>query len=221
MKQHLIKNNFSAGELAPTLYTRTDIQQYANGAKELTNVIPLVEGGVKKRPGTYFLSLATNAHRLVPFIVNSSDTFALIFRDGFIDVFNPRTKSIITSIISPYTASQIHDIQYVQYRYEMFLTHNEVPVYRFMCNENFANWQLIQFVYSHAPTDSENARFPFRKGKPSGKDVGAQISFTLSGVNGWVGTQTYLVGDVISYSGAYYQATKDSTNKQPNTEASY
>lgn len=221
MKQHLIKNNFSAGELAPTLYTRTDIQQYANGAKELTNVIPLVEGGVKKRPGTYFLSLAENSHRLVPFIVNSSDTFALIFRDGFIDVFNPRTKSIITSIISPYTASQIHDIQYVQYRYEMFLTHNEVPVYRFMCNENFANWQLIQFVYSHAPTDSENARFPFRKGKPSGKDVGAQISFTLSGVNEWLTTQTYLVGDVISYVGAYYQATQDSTNKQPNTETSY
>lgn len=33
MKQYVIKNNFSAGELAPTLYTRTDIQQYANGAK--------------------------------------------------------------------------------------------------------------------------------------------------------------------------------------------
>lgn len=221
MKQHLIKNNFSAGELAPTLYTRTDIQQYANGAKELTNVIPLVEGGVKKRPGTYFVSLAENAHRLVPFIVNSGDTFVLIFRDGFIDVFNPRSKTIIKSIVSPYTASQIHDIQYVQYRYEMFLTHNEVPVHRFMCNEKFENWQLIQFVFSHAPTDSENARFPFRKGKPSGKDVGAQISFTLSGVNAWLTTQTYLVGDVILYSGAYYQATKDSTGKQPNTETGY
>ena len=46
MKQYIMKNNFSVGELAPTLYTRTDIQQYANGAKTLRNVIPLVEGGV-------------------------------------------------------------------------------------------------------------------------------------------------------------------------------
>ena len=52
MKQYIMKNNFSAGELAPTLYTRTDIQQYGNGAKTLRNVIPLVEGGVRKRPGT-------------------------------------------------------------------------------------------------------------------------------------------------------------------------
>ena len=55
MKQYIMKNNFSAGELAPTLYTRTDIQQYANGAKTLKNVIPLVEGGVRKRPGTLYL----------------------------------------------------------------------------------------------------------------------------------------------------------------------
>ena len=54
MKQYIMKNNFSAGELAPTLYTRTDIQQYSNGAKTLKNVIPLVEGGVRKRPGTIF-----------------------------------------------------------------------------------------------------------------------------------------------------------------------
>ena len=39
MKQVITKNNFSAGELSPTLCTRTDIQQYANGAKTLKNVI--------------------------------------------------------------------------------------------------------------------------------------------------------------------------------------
>ena len=72
MKQVITKNNFSAGELSPTLYTRTDIQQYANGAKTLKNVIPLVEGGVRKRPGTLYLSEQVSAVRLIPFVVNSS-----------------------------------------------------------------------------------------------------------------------------------------------------
>ena len=78
MKRTIIKNNFSAGELAPTLYTRTDIQQYSNGAKTLTNVIPLVEGGVRKRPGTFFLAEKAGAVRLIPFVVSSENSFMQI-----------------------------------------------------------------------------------------------------------------------------------------------
>ncbi len=49
VKAVLIKNNFSSGELSPLLTTRTDVQQYNNGAKALTNIIPLIEGGVEWR----------------------------------------------------------------------------------------------------------------------------------------------------------------------------
>ena len=82
MKQYIMKNNFSAGELAPTLYTRTDIQQYSNGAKTLKNVIPLVEGGVRKRPGTIFKYTISTAVRLIPFVVNSDNSFLLALNPG-------------------------------------------------------------------------------------------------------------------------------------------
>ena len=189
MKQVITKNNFSAGELSPTLYTRTDIQQYGNGAKTLKNVIPLVEGGVRKRPGTLFLSEQVGAVRLIPFVVNSDNTFLIVFKPNIVEIVNPKSLEVLESIVSPYTESQIHDIQFVQYRYEMYLTHSEVPVPRLLCDTAFDNWQLNQFVYTHLPTDSENARFPFRKGKPSGKDIGALVSFTLSSYNNWVSTQ--------------------------------
>src|SRR5690606_41411716 len=68
----------SAGELAPALYTRTDIQQYSNGAKRIKNLFPLVEGGVRKRPGTFNRGLMEGgAIRLIPFIVNSANVYLL------------------------------------------------------------------------------------------------------------------------------------------------
>lgn len=221
MKQYIMKNNFSAGELAPTLYTRTDIQQYANGAKTLRNVIPLVEGGVRKRPGTFHVGIVPNAVRLIPFVVSSDQSYMLIFRPLAIDIYNPRTKTFVANVVTPYTAEQIPDIQFVQYRYEMFFTHKDVPVQRFRSSMDFTAWEFNQFVYTHAPTDSENARTPFRKGKPSGKDVGAFVSFVLDILNTWLNTTAYIVGDVIQYSGKIYQATKDGTGQQPDISPSY
>jgi hypothetical protein len=217
MKTVVMKNNFSAGELAPALYTRTDIQQYSNGAKRLQNVFPLVEGGVRKRPGTFYRNLTAGAIRLIPFIVNSSSAYLLILKNTSIQVYNPRTKTVVTTLASPYTAAQIPDIQYVQYRFEMFITHSAVPVQRLRCNEAFDNWALDAFVFTHPPIDSDNARYPFRKGTPSGGDIGAFVNFTLDAVTAWSNTQTYLLGDVLTYSGAYYQAARDNTGVQPST----
>lgn len=224
MKQYVIKNNFSAGELAPTLYTRTDIQQYANGAKTLTNVLPLIEGGVRKRPGTLFCTEELGAVRLIPFVVDSANAFVLILKPNLIEVLNPRTMVKVISIPTPYSTVHIPDIQFVQYRYEMYMTHSNVPVHRFACNTDFENWQLNEFVYSHVPTDSEDARYPFRKGQPSGKDLGAFVAFTLAPVSGWLSTNAYIAGDVISYDALgityYYQAIRDNTDKQPDISTS-
>ena len=221
MKQYIIKNNFSAGELAPILYTRTDIQQYSNGAKQLKNVIPLVEGGVKKRPGTIFLKEHPNAVRIIPFIVNSSNAYMLIFKPLSVEIYNPRTKTAITTIVTPYTKGQILELQYVQYRFDLFITHNSVPVQRLRCSEDFTNWQLNEFIYTFTPTDSESARYPFRKGTPSGVDLGAFVTFNLDSINAWNNTQAYLKGDVITYSSTTYQAVQDNTGKQPNTSSEW
>lgn len=217
MKTVVMKNNFSAGELAPALYTRTDIQQYSNGAKRIKNLFPLVEGGVRKRPGTFNRGLMAGAIRLIPFIVNSANVYLLIFKHQSIIVYNPRTKATVATLVSPYTAAQIPDIQYVQYRFEMFITHNAVPVQRLRCDEVFSNWNISAFVFTHPPIDSENARYPFRKGTPSGGDLGAFVNFTLDAVGAWSSSTTYLLGDVVIYSSQYYQAARDNTGKQPNT----
>lgn len=47
--------NFNAGELSPLLDSRFDINKYGNGCRTLENFIPMVEGGVKRTPGTYYV----------------------------------------------------------------------------------------------------------------------------------------------------------------------
>src|SRR5690606_8306092 len=98
MKQWLLKNNLSSGELSPLLWTRTDIQQYSNGAKKLLNAIPLVEGGAKKRPGTKFRGIFAGALRLIPFVPNSDNPFLLILGLGTLKVYNPLTQKIIADL---------------------------------------------------------------------------------------------------------------------------
>lgn len=233
MKQHIMKNNFSAGELAPTLYTRTDIQQYSNGAKTLKNVIPLVEGGVRKRPGTFFLSDRPGSIRIIPFVVNSDNSYMLILKPGAIDVFDPRQKVIVATIATPYTAAQIPNIQFVQYRFELFLTHSDVPVQRLQCATDFSGWEFTVFAYKHAPTDSENARYPYRKGKPSTKELGQQVTFTIGNISAWndstpysvdnkvMVTYTVLVGFKNKVVTEYYNSILASTGKNPRTEPTY
>lgn len=233
MKTVVMKNNFSAGELSTALYTRTDIQQYSNGAKRLQNVFPLVEGGVRKRPGTFNRGLMAGAIRLIPFIVNSSSVFMLIFRHLSVMVYCPHTREVVATLDTPYTDSQLPDIQYVQYRFEMFITHSAHPVQRLRSDEEFANWLFSVFSFDHQPVNSENARYPFRQGKPSSKELGVRVTFNVDATSPWNNTASYVVDDEVRVTYTvpsgwgqktvteYYKAILAGTGKNPRTEPTY
>jgi hypothetical protein len=66
-----IQTSFNAGELSPRMSGRPDLAAYGNGVAELTNMIPLVQGPVTKRPGSIFVEKAREqyvASRLIPFL---------------------------------------------------------------------------------------------------------------------------------------------------------
>jgi hypothetical protein len=54
-KFNTLQNNFKSGKLSPLLDGRTDLAEYLTGLRELKNLRPLRQGGVKKREGTQFL----------------------------------------------------------------------------------------------------------------------------------------------------------------------
>lgn len=215
MKQWILKNNLSSGELSPLLWTRTDVQQYANGAKKLLNALPLVEGGAKKRPGTRFRGLFTGALRLIPFIANSESPYLLILGIGTLKVYNPRTKSIVWETVTPYnTAQKVREIQFAHTRYRMYFVQGDTPVHRFITSSNFDSWQFAPFTFSIQPND-EIGTSPNVALTPSGADVGKTISLTASAFPAWKAAESYIIGERVIHAAKTWRAVADNTNSAP------
>lgn len=71
---------FNAGELAPELSCRADLDQYNHGCSKLENWVVSELGGLKRRNGMRLFSEAIGADsRLVPYIYTYADTAGMRF----------------------------------------------------------------------------------------------------------------------------------------------
>lgn len=215
MKQWLLKNNLSSGELSPLLHTRTDVQQYANGAKKLLNAIPLVEGGAKKRPGTKYRGIFAGALRLIPFVPNSDNPFLLILGINTLQVYDPLTQSVVYTGSTPYnTATKVAQIQVAHSRYRMFFVQGDHPVHRLVCSKDFDNWNFDQFTFVTAPVDEINTT-PNVALKPNGTDVGKTITLTASSYPNWKNTENYIIGERVIHLLKTWEAVSDNSASEP------
>jgi hypothetical protein len=102
----LRQTNFSAGELAPQLWGRSDLGIYASGTRRLRNFFPSKHGAAVSRPGTFQLgpSLGNGSVRLVPFVYSDETSYVLMFSGGAvapkITVFFQGAQ--VAQIASPY-----------------------------------------------------------------------------------------------------------------------
>lgn len=124
VKLTIQENNFTAGEISPRVYGRTDFDKYSAALKTCINAHPVIHGGVVRRAGTFFAkSTKTPAKkaRMVEFIVSKDVAYMLEFGDTYVRVFQAGTGTYLTEIVSPYLEAQLPDIDYVQGADTMFL----------------------------------------------------------------------------------------------------
>ena len=84
------QNSFSAGEIAPEVRGRRDIDKYDSGATTVENFIVTPEGGLHRRSGTRFVSEAIDSNKrstLTPFVSTDGESYQLEFSEQFIRVF--------------------------------------------------------------------------------------------------------------------------------------
>lgn len=63
----IVTTQFNSGEISPKLYGRHDLKGYYAGEQKLENFIPHPQGGVQKRPGTYYISEVNDVfHPAIP-----------------------------------------------------------------------------------------------------------------------------------------------------------
>lgn len=175
---------------------RTDLQQYRNGLKEAFNVLPIIEGGIRKRGGTQSIAQTVNAVRIIPFTLSHSDTFILVFKPNQIDILSPEGK-FIKSLTTPYSINDIPEINYSQNRYQLFLAHPKHPLKWIRCSEDLTNWAINDFEFSVPPL--EETATPSVALKPSTKDIGAICTLTASAYAAYISTKRYVVDDICTY----------------------
>ena len=90
---------FNAGEWSPHMLGRQDLNNYSTALFSCLNWLPLVQGGLTRRPGTIYLTStkygASKDSILIPFAYSTTQTYQLEFGDGYIRFFT--SHSILTS----------------------------------------------------------------------------------------------------------------------------
>lgn len=102
------QNSFSNGEVAPEFYAQDNI----NGLSKLENMDVLAGGGLSRRPGLVFVSTVPDAARLIPFSVSDGQEYIIVLSENRMFIY--RDNKRITVLETPWTASDIPNIQYAQ-----------------------------------------------------------------------------------------------------------
>ncbi len=140
MATSFVQRSFAGGEIAPALYARADQAKYQSGLAECENFIVMRHGGVYNRPGFEYLKTtnanvgasANNTQRLWKFVYNADHTYVLLFSHNNIEIFrNGFQLTTFTGqqllITTPYTASQLSGLQFVQSGNELTIVHKSHP----------------------------------------------------------------------------------------------
>ena len=97
----VIQRAFSGGEITPSLYARTDIVRYQTSLRQMRNYITMRQGGAQNRGGFQFIQEtkdSTKASRLLPFIFNSDQTYAMEFGDQYIRFYKNRAPVEVSGV---------------------------------------------------------------------------------------------------------------------------
>ena len=156
--------NFNSGELSPLIDGRGDLDRYRAGCRHMTNFIPLPYGPAMGRPGLEYMGGAASnsyAHHVIPFTYSTSTRFVLEFGELTLRFWNVATEALVESggspysVVTPYAASELKDVQYKQLNDVVILTHpNHHPQRLTRVADD--NWTFEDLPWDYPPLLDEN-----------------------------------------------------------------
>ena len=99
-----IVTNFQSGELSPRLEGRIDLEKYSSGSQTMENMVVFPQGGVTRRPGTYYAGSSKDGGkvRLINFEYSDEQAYVLEFGTNYIRFF--KDGGILTEATKSITA---------------------------------------------------------------------------------------------------------------------
>jgi hypothetical protein len=107
------QSNFTAGELDPKTYTRFDYDGYLKGAKKMSNLTPVPQGGFTNRFGQKYVDTCTATDytqtQIDALIYNDNSIYLLLWEDDNLNIYleNNLIASVATTV---YKAADIVNI---------------------------------------------------------------------------------------------------------------
>jgi len=83
-KAHPIQSNFNTGEISPFMFGRVDAQRYKSALALCENYVPLIQGGLTRRPGTRYVAEvkdSTKSTRLIDFEFSTVQAYMIEMGD--------------------------------------------------------------------------------------------------------------------------------------------
>ena len=163
-----IQTNFSTGELDPLLRARVDLGAYANALEEATNVVCQPQGGIRRRPGTKYISAlpnsgsesAANGVRLVEFEFSTDDSYMLCFTHNRMYIF--KNEALVTNINgsgNPYldtssvglTGARLAKICWTQSADTLIVVHPDIAPVEIVRGATDATWTAGAVTFDSKP----------------------------------------------------------------------
>jgi len=192
-----IQTNFSTGELDPLLRARVDLAAYQNALEEATNVVCQPQGGIRRRPGTKYISSlpntstesAGNGTRLVEFEFSTSDSYMLCFTHNRMHVF--KNKALITNINGSgnnfldtsalgLTGARLANIVWTQSADTLIVTHPDVAPIKIVRGGTDATWTGSTITFDSIPKYAFTAAFSNPAGTLTPSAVSGKVTLTAS-----------------------------------------
>ena len=192
-----IQTNFSTGELDPLLRARVDLTAYQNALEEATNVVCQPQGGIRRRPGTKYISSlpnsstesAGNGTRLVEFEFSTSDSYMLCFTHNRMHVF--KNKTLITAInggANAYldtsgvglTGTRLANIVWTQSADTLIVVHPDINPIKIVRGGTDATWTATAITFDSIPKYAFTAAFSNPAGTLTPSAVSGKVTLTAS-----------------------------------------
>lgn len=193
MKTDTIQTSFVGGEIAPSLFGRTDVAQYANACAIVENFLIRPYGSLISSPGTEYINACktggtTSISRLIHFIFSRTDSYIIEMGVGYFRFYTDGAVVVSAGttpyeVAHPYTADELFSVQYCQLNDIIYLVHkNHAPqqLTRFASN----SWTLTEFAFTGGPfLDDNTSAITIRSTLSTGTGSVISLSATSSTIN--------------------------------------
>lgn len=152
-----LQSAFTAGEIEPLLYERTEIKYFATGARLMENVVVVPQGGFRLRDGLRDVgAVAAGAARLFAFDASNGAAYDLVFSPNLIAAWDATTQldTVVTTIsgdmLAGLTAAQLLDT--------MLIFHRDLEPQR-LKHIAAADWQIEDAPIANLPNYDYGAAY--------------------------------------------------------------